>query len=387
MGKRELLLVGAFVIVGVLMYQLTAAPPPPGSNRVSARGVLDHIRRELRGNRSNAEATSTTTHPVTAAAGELRLRLGQTANVTVVGEARDDIEIQLKVWSNGYDDAEAVRLAKQSVDALKVDDAGAALIATVTYPDPGQQRPTASVKVPSRLRVRIEQASTITATNLSALELGPTRGDATISDVSGLVTGTHRGGKLSLARVGMVKLNTRGSEVMIADARELTLTINGGSLEAGGIAGAIEIDSTQADLKLLRLETTKGPVRINAAGETVLLDGLQTEARIDGRNSVIHAILRQPSMVAIYNEAGEIRLTPPASGGYKIDALARNGTISPPDVMQQLGIEHVMATDTKEARATATVRGGGPMITLRATRGAIVFRKREDAKPDEIEKK
>ncbi len=46
MGKRELLLVAAFVIVGALVYQLTAPPPGPGERSFSLSQLIGNIRRE-----------------------------------------------------------------------------------------------------------------------------------------------------------------------------------------------------------------------------------------------------------------------------------------------------------------------------------------------------
>jgi len=45
MGKRELVLVVGFVLLGVVVYQFTAPPPPPGSEGFSVGGLIRHIRR------------------------------------------------------------------------------------------------------------------------------------------------------------------------------------------------------------------------------------------------------------------------------------------------------------------------------------------------------
>ncbi len=46
MGKRELLIVTAFVVVGVVAYQLGAAPPAEGRRRFSLATLMDHFREE-----------------------------------------------------------------------------------------------------------------------------------------------------------------------------------------------------------------------------------------------------------------------------------------------------------------------------------------------------
>ena len=59
MGKRELLLVIAFAVVGVVVYQITAPPPPPGSQGFSFSTLVQHMRRGIQGNRAVAEIDRT----------------------------------------------------------------------------------------------------------------------------------------------------------------------------------------------------------------------------------------------------------------------------------------------------------------------------------------
>jgi hypothetical protein len=386
MGKRELLLIGAFALVGLLMYQLTAAPPPPGTRSFSAGGLINHLRRAVRGNQSTAEVVSTTNHPIDASVSEVRLRLGGTVQLTVSGEDRPDVEIQLKVRSNGYDDAEAQRLAKESVGSLRVDVAAGAMIASVIYPQAGRQWPTAVVKVPSRMRVRVEQANAITVSDVSAIDLGPTRGIGTIKNVSGLVSGSHRGGKLTIEHAGAVKLNTRGVEVEVIDVKDLTFSITSGRLNASAVTGTIEIDANQADVKLWKLQGVKGTARINSVGGTVVIDGVRSDCRIDARGSEVEVVVDQAAPLAVYNDGNDpIRLVPPASGGYRIDALARDGKVTPPEMIKQLGLAYATAGDAKEERASGTIGGGGPTLTLRSNHGDIVFKPR--AEEPALEKK
>ncbi len=86
MGKRELLLIVAFVIVGAVVYQVTAPPPAPGERSFSLGRVIESIRREVRGNRASAEKTTTSTHPLDA--GVTELRVVARGEITVTGEER-----------------------------------------------------------------------------------------------------------------------------------------------------------------------------------------------------------------------------------------------------------------------------------------------------------
>src|SRR5687767_5447008 len=113
MGKRELLLIFCVVIVGVVVYQATARPPAPGERGLSISRLIESARREIRGNRASAEATTTARHPLTPDVKELRI-VGIISDVEVTGEERQDVESTVHVESNGYDEAEAREYVKQS---------------------------------------------------------------------------------------------------------------------------------------------------------------------------------------------------------------------------------------------------------------------------------
>jgi hypothetical protein len=110
----------------------------------------------------------------------------------------------------------------------------------------------------------------------------------------------------------------------------------------------------------------KAPLRINLSGGELQVRGLRVEARIDGRSSHIGVVMDAPAPVTIYNQ-GAIAVTAPP-GGYSLDAAATEGRITSDD-------SHITATpDGADARASAQIRGGGPTLTLRSTRGNIEIR-------------
>jgi hypothetical protein len=382
MGKRELLLIVAFVVAGALVYQVTAPAPPAGSRSVSVGGLLDKMRRAARGNRASAEITTSQTQAIDATVRDLRLRLGRTT-ILVEGEDRVDVGVELTAWSNGYDDAEAQSLARQV--AVKLDPAGTALIATMTFPDPGSQRATVRLRVPSRLNVRVDESGALTVAGVASLELGAVRGTTAISRIAGQVSGTHRFGLLTIGRVGAIKLTTQGSESRIEGVKDVTLSARGGETRLTGPTGAIEIDANQADITLEALDAVSSPIRVNASGGTLAITGLRSEARVDGRNTEIRIVMDRAAPIAVYNEGEQdIELTPPP-GGYKLDALAREGRLTPPERFTDLGVSPITSDDGKEMRATGPVAGGGPTITLRATRGDIVLRSRTTESTEKTE--
>jgi hypothetical protein len=370
MGKRELLLIAAFVVVGAIVYQFTAPPPAPGERSFAPGQLLEHVRRAMRGNRSSAEVTTRSTHPVDPSISELRFADMKSANITISGEARSDVEVELHVRSNGFDDAEAERLAKETV--LKVDPAGIRLVLTVSYPQAGSQRAKLTIKVPQRLAIQLQGGGAELSINrVAALELGGARGKLDVNDVAGRVSGAHRGGDVHVVNAGTLKLSLSGADAEIERIRgEASITMRGGDLKCGELAGPIDLDTNGTDISIDRLDKTTGIVRITAVGGSLEVKGLRTEGRFDVRGADVDVTIDRPAPLAIYSEGGDpIEITPPAAG-YQLDAVASDGAITlPEDTLE-------VTSSDPEHRATGPINGGGPTITIRSRRGNITVRSR-----------
>lgn len=387
MGKRELVIAVLFIVAGFVVYQVTAPPSDPSSGGFSLRRMADEIRREIRGQRETAENTFAATRPVAATVTEVRL-VFPVGTVTITGEDREDISAEMHVRSTGYDAAEAERLAKASV--LEFDEAGELLIITATFPVEGRQTPTLTLKIPSRLGVRMDdKGSTLEVSDVASVLIGSGRARTTVQRVAGEVTLTQRGSQLTVTDVGSLKLTTMsGVDARVARVRgDSSFSIQTGELIAEDLAGSVEVESRSAELQFDKLQNVKGPVRINAnLGELVMID-LGAETRIDGRRTEIRIEHAGGAPLAVYNEGETIELTVPP-GGFTIDARATGGRVSVDPALTDAGLASASgepaepgkatAEDaaTEESHVTGSVRGGGPPITLRTTRGDIVLRAR-----------
>jgi hypothetical protein len=379
MGKRELLLILAFVIVGAVIYQATAPPPGPNDRRFSLTGIVEKIRREMRGNRARAEVTRTVTHELDPTITELRLEGTYTA-LTITGEKRATVEVRVRVTSTGYDEAEAKELAGQT--QLKVDRAGEALRLRATYPEPGRQQAFVTLLVPARLAVRLAPGSQrTTVTNVASID-ADVRGESSLKNIAGRVTLTHRAGDVLVDNVASLKLNGRGSDATVTNVRgDASFSMQSGELNASGIVGPIEVDAQNAEVAIKKLELVRGPLRVNAVGGSISLDGLMSEARIDGRNTEVDIEMTKAATVAVYNEGNEpIEIVVPP-GGFVLDAVVTQGRLTIPDDLDP-ALKPPAADEGKEQRANGAVRGGGPTITLRANRGDIRIHTPASAKPE-----
>jgi hypothetical protein len=321
----------------------------------------------VRGNRGSAELVTTTTHVIDTTVTEVRFA-GFAEEIAIIGEDRANIEAELRTQSNGYDDEEAQRLAK--VTTLKVDTAGTRVAVEISYPRAGSQRARLTLKIPSRLRVILESnAAEVSATGVAGVQLASSRGRTRVAHVAGDVTGTHRNGELIISDSGSVKLTANGSDVTIERiTREIALNMRSGDLKASELGGPVDLDTTGTDITLDKLEKTSGILRINATSGSVTVKGLRTEGRIDARGCDVDVVIDRAAPLAIYSEGGApVEITPPA-GGYQLDAVAANASITVPEGTLDV------TTSGQERRATGPVNGGGPTITVRTGRGAVVLR-------------
>ena len=375
MGKRELLLIVAFVVAGAIVYQATAPPAEPNARGVSLSRLWNHIKREIRGNPASAEMTRSLSHPVAKTVKELRIT-GGFMDVTITGEARDDIALDIRIVSNGPDEAEARRWAEAVT--VNVDASPATVALQAKYPQEGRQRGFFTLKVPARLAVRLDQTSSrASVTNVASLEIVTARNETSIKEIPGRVALTHTGGRLIIETVASLKLSGRRSEATLKDIRgDLALDLQNSELTAGAVTGPISVEARGSEVTFNRLDQARGPVRINALGGSVALHGVSTETRIDGRNTEIEVEMSKPVPVTVYNEGEDPVEVTPAPGGYTLNALATNARVTVPD-----GTVTVSEMEN-EQRASGEVSGGGPAITIRANRGDIRVRAAESPKAE-----
>src|SRR5262245_41415336 len=217
MGKRELLLIVGFVMVGTMVYFATAPEPAPGQQGFSINRLLDHVRREIKGNPGSAEVTTSGTIPLKPGLSELRFE-PSAAPLTIIGEDRSDVSYEMLVWSNGADEAEAHKLATET--KLKITDAGSSLALGVAAPTPGVQRPTLTFRVPKSIPVRVQPSrGRLEVSDVASAEIVEARGQVAVKRITGKLVITHRGGPLTLESIAALKLNSRGSNVTLKDVR------------------------------------------------------------------------------------------------------------------------------------------------------------------------
>jgi hypothetical protein len=285
--------------------------------------------------------------------------------VTVIGESRPDLAIGLLVNSNGADQADAEKLAAAAT--VVADETPGAIALSVSYPQEGRQTATMTLRVPSRLAVRLEEirgASKVS--DVASLQLAATRGEATFTNIGGAVEGDHRGGRVEVVSAGSVRLTIRSADVelrKVSGAAQLDLT--GGELKAGTIDGPLTIESRSTDIDV---DAASGEVKVNATAGSVTLGGLRQTVRCDGQHSDIRLKMLKPAAVTVFTTGGSVDLTAPAEGGVSIDAAATGGDVRVQD------LDLPVQTEGRTQRASGDVAGGGPAVSLRSNGGSVTVR-------------
>jgi len=87
--------------------------------------------------------------------------------------------------------------------------------------------------------------------------------------------------------------------------------------------------------------------------------------------------------LSVYGDGETIEVTLPSSG-YTLDAMATGGRVDVDKALESAGLQVTHTggstgdngSTPKESRASGSIKGGGPTITLRTSRGEIVLRSR-----------
>jgi hypothetical protein len=373
MGKRELVLIAVFVVLGIGLYEVTAPPPPPGSEGVSLSGIFRNIQRTVHGSRDTASADSAQTVPVDANVKELRVSFARWNDMTVAGEDRTDIAAEMHATARGFNPTEAKAAAEAT--SLKLERVGDALVVSLDN-SPARALPRNSnigqlsivLKVPRRLTLRMEpHTGRLIVGKLAGADIMGSRGETRVIGFTGRVALTHSGGSLEIEDVPSLKLNARNTHGTVKHVNgPMAVDSMGGDLTISDVVGPLEIESRNSDIRIDGSKGLQGPLRVNATGGEIRIEGLRTEARLDGRNTAIEVTLAAPAPVTIHN-LGAIRVTAPPAG-YTLDAVTTEGRINVDD-------GEIKPSEGGDQHAAGPVRGGGPTLTLRATRGGITVQK------------
>ena len=369
MGKRELIIIAAFVLIGVVAYQFTAPAAKEGEEGFSLRKIFSEFKREVTSDSASARVTKAGTITLRADVKALRVSAEGSVPVTVIGEARSDIAYEMPVESTGPDEASARGYAERSL--LREDDLGAVLGLTTWFPDEGTQTAKLTLHVPEHLLVRVEGSRRVQVSQVASVDLRNITGETTVSNVP-VVTGTHRAGDLTVSGAATVDLTLVSSRAKIRDVTQsIQLNARNGECTISSSTGTIAV--TTANVELTIDHHQKGAIRI--AGETgrVTLNGPATPVSIDARRMLVDLKLEQPlpEDITVITSEEPLRVTISGDAALVIDAVANHAAVKVTD------FDWTPSTNDRESRLSATVGRGGARAVLRNAGGDIVISRRK----------
>jgi hypothetical protein len=360
MGKRELGLILAFVVAGVIIWQVTA--PKAEGPGFSLSSLWEGARREMRGWNASAEVKTSPAIPIDASIQEIRLTLS--GEVTIVGEDRDNVESGLTVVSNGQDDAQAKKLAEET--ALKVSKFADSIVVAWAFPEPGRQEAKLTLRVPKRLRIQLDGRGTATVSGVQAVTLTRSNGDVRLKDITGLVKGEHRSGTLVVDGAQAVDLYAVSTETTISGVREdLSLNSRGGEARIAKMPGKVTI--TAGDSRV-RVDGPTGMLRAEIVDGELDLRDTSSEIDIDARDTPVTVAWARVATTKIQVREGSLEITLPSdAASYSLDARMSGGALRVPDSLQK----------TTEGEESAVTKSGGPSapaIFVRGTGSTVTIR-------------
>lgn len=365
MGKRELVIALAFVLVGIIAYQFEA-PPTASGRGFSFSQFLQSAHRQLQGDRAEASFTARGTIPVRADWTEVRVS-HISHSITITGEPRTDIGYELAVNSTGPDEPTALASAKRTV--LTQDDLGSALALGADYPPEGSQVAELTLHVPNRLAVRIDNASGahVRIEGVAGVRFEGVSGDAVLKHVSGAVTGGLRSGSFSVIDAASLDLSLQAVTATIDGiSQTATLTVRSGRCTLSHVAGTVGIDATNTEVVVTE---PAGTVHIGATGGHVSVSRPGRATDIEGHRTGIEVTVAAAVPMTLLTSDDELRLSfplpPPA---VRVEATAAGGSIHADDV-------DLTVTSDDHTEHLAHDFGGpsAPRIVMRNQRGEIVI--------------
>jgi hypothetical protein len=366
MVKRELLLIGAFAAAGAAVWWLTAPPGKPGQEGFSFSRMVQHIRADLRGYRVPASVRRSARFEPGPGLETLAID-GFTGAVSVLGEERPDVVVELEGTAYGADEADAAaRVARVAHDLKPMGDTRHL---TVTWLEArSRTRVGLQISLPRRLGVVVSNArGNVDLHGVASSDLETRAGNVSIRDVAGRVTGSHRDGRVEIVRAGEVSYAIRRGDTSIeAVTGDLACEATDGRLSVKGVGGTTTLKARRLEADLERLD---GRVQVDAADGRIDLRGPGAEVNVEGERTRFSLTLAAAVPVTVRASDEPVEVTLAKGTGADLDLDARSGTVSLPD--ESIPVER---TDEGQ-RVKVAFAGGGPPLVVRTERADVIIRR------------
>jgi hypothetical protein len=361
MGKRELLIVAAFVAFGAVAWQLTAPPPPEGGRRFSVDTVAE-IWRNRNSPSAAGRAVVTTEGTIAVGPAHTDIRLANLFSVIVEGEDRSDIAWRLDAEATGPTDDAARDIAARM--ALQQDDLGTIIALSVRAPEDTPRSGTLTLQVPARLLVRVESARRVQIGGVYGVRLENLVGDVTLSGIKGPIDGSHRNGELTIDDPLDLTLALAGSRAVVRRARgAVSLSARNGSTLVADSVGPIVAEVTNQHLTI---STPGGNVRAGGIAGEITIDRPRASIDVDARRTHVSVTLDRPVPATIFSTEGRVTVSTHDITALSLDVRSDAGEIEASAV--------ALTTVDRDGRSVLTQTiDNAPRLAIRGERSRIVI--------------
>jgi hypothetical protein len=363
MGKRELLLIGVFLVLGMGVYQMTAPPPKPGDEGFSLGRLFSHIRAEIQGEDARAQVDRKAQRALDASVTRLTLPEFR-GMLNLIGEDREDVEVELHGVMAGLDETVAKTRAAGTTLTLEGDDEE--IVVKISRPDetPRLRNAELRLRVPARLAVTLEYRGEADLRGVAEVKFQAARGRTTIRDV-GAIRGEYVNGELEVLGAGEIELKTQRTQVRIDSVKKmLALEAEHGEVRIQRVAGAMKLDLDRVECEA---DGIKGQTTVRIEHGNLTLRGIHAATEITGDGTGLELIMASAVPLSATTTGGELMVELP-KGGITLDAVTQHGRLRLPNRDLQV------TEGDDEQRTDAKIRGGGPTIRLRNEHADIVVR-------------
>lgn len=363
MGKRELLLIGVFLVLGMGVYQMTAPPPKPGQEGFSFGRLFSHIRAEIQGEDARAPVDRKSQRAVGASVTRLTLPEFR-GMLTLVGEDREDVDVELHGVMAGLDD----KVAKSRADAtqLTLEPGDDEITIKISRPDetPRLRNAELRLRVPARLAVTLEYRGEADLRGVAEVKFQAARGRTNIRDV-GAIRGEYVNGELEVLGAGEIDLKTQRTQVRIDGVkRTLALEAEHGEVRIQRIGGAMKLDLDRVECEV---DAVKGETKVRMEHGNLTMRGINAAVEVNGDGSGLELIMASAVPLSASTIGDQLMVELP-KGGVTLDAVVQHGRLLLPD--RTLEVKE----GDDEQRSGAKIRGGGPTLRLRNEHSDIKVR-------------
>lgn len=364
MGKRDLILIAVFAAIGVIAWRLTSGPAEPGTGGQGLARAWRNIRAELSGERASLDIERKASAPL--APGQTLAIADVPGEVSVSGEERSDVAVELRATVRAADQAEVKALGDQVGLTLEPD--GDLLRLRLTLPEAhSSSRLELRVLVPAGAAVKIaHRRYNLAVKQVKTVDLDLRRVDARLGEITGEVTGEQVDGEVEIVGAGGVSVNFRRVDARLDKiAGRVKSEVIEGQFLGRRLEGPVSLEAQRTGIEL---DEVAGAVTVAAADGRLEVRGARDTLKVDGKRANVLVWVDSLREIDVTSQDGDVEVTLGEAGAV-VDLVSEEGRIRLPD-------ESIAVTDAQSTRrASGTLGRGGTRIKVRTSDADIVIRR------------